>query len=132
MLSNCNKCRTSRDIKLKVDNPKGLKLTKAAIKKNEIKVEPVCTTCGTVVNMSTFSLQNMIDKHDVMPEATRSSKAKCHACQSNQEVKLDHEENPRCMRCGGVVKLTRFMVKAMKEELKLFMSDAELEKWALK
>lgn len=133
MLATCNKCRTTREIKLRVDNPKNVKMNRNAMKDHpEVKVEPTCTQCGTVAKINTFAIQLMIDKHDFLEEEkAKVPKTKCHACQSNQIVKLDTKDNPRCMRCGGVVKLTQFMVKAMKTELHLVMDADELKKWEL-
>lgn len=129
MLLACNKCRTTREVKLKVENPNNVKLNKTAVQKDKtIKVEPVCMTCGATAAISEFVLNLMIDKHEYMPEKkSKSTKAKCHSCMNDQEVKLDKQTNPRCMRCGGIVKMTQFAVKAMK----LFMSDEELAKWDL-
>lgn len=131
MLAACSKCRTTTDIRLKIDNPGGLKITKASAQDPSVKLQPVCMKCGSKVVLSPFTVNLMIDKHDFIPEEKTKSKAKCHACQSNQEVKLDREHKPRCMRCGGVVKITKFMVKAMEEELKIFMTEEEMAKWDL-
>ena len=129
MLATCKKCRTTRDIKLKVDNPKNIKINKANLKGNtDVKFQPICTNCGTENVVNDFVLQLMVEKRDFIEEKSRTSKAKCHACQSEQEIKLDTMDNPRCMRCGGVVKLTKFMVNAMKNELKLFMTAKEMKK----
>lgn len=134
MLTICNKCRDTKQIRLRIDNPQNLKINKYSIKQEaSIKIEPVCEECGTPAKINTFSLQRMIETRDFIPEKkAKTSKLKCHACDSNQEVKLDKKSNPRCLRCGGIVKISDFMLKAMKNELKLFMTDEELDKFGLK
>lgn len=132
MLALCNKCRTTRDIKLKVDNPENLKINRTTIRAgSSVTLQPVCMTCGADALINSFVIQQMVEKRDFVPEKkTRSSKSKCHACQSDQEVKLDREKQPRCMRCGTIVKITKFAIK-VKEEQQLFLTAEELAKWKL-
>lgn len=132
MLMNCSNCRTSREVRLRVDNPKNVKFNKMSVKADSsIKIEPVCTECGATVQINDFSLNMMIDRKDVLAEKKGEFKVQCHACGSNQPAKLDKQTNPRCMRCGTIVNITLFMTNALKD-MKKFMNDVELAKWNLK
>lgn len=132
MLAQCNKCRDQKDIKLKVENPENLKINRTTIANSTIKLEPVCTACGTTAKLSQFFINHMVDKREFLSDKnTKTSKSKCQACQTEQEIKLDRQKKPRCMRCGGVVAMSTFMVNTYKSDPKRTMSAEELARWSL-
>lgn len=133
MLATCNKCRTTRDVKLRVENPNNIKINRASLQNDKsVKMEPVCMACGTPAVVSTFFIQLMVDKREFVPEEkSKTSKFRCHACQTDQSVKIDSSDKPRCLRCGGVVKLTTMMLNVMKKDSKFAMSTDEMQKFGI-
>lgn len=123
MLGFCKHCRNTTQIQIRVVDPKA--------KKPE--GDPVCTSCGELAEINSFVKAEMIRKRDFLIQAkARNMSVRCHACDMNVESKLDSHHNPRCMRCGAKLSLSPMMVRTMKNELKVYMSAEEKEKFKLK
>ena len=122
MLAFCNSCRTTKDIKIQVENPRDKDITGQAI----------CTDCGNEAEINDFVRKEMIRKRDFITKAKpKKFQARCHNCQMEVESKLDKQSNPRCMRCGTKLSLSKLMIKTMKDDFKLFMDEEELDKFSL-
>lgn len=114
MLSYCKKCRNTKEIKIKAVGANVRAIMKEAMTDTS-SLKPVCTTCGEEVELSEFAVKGMIQRKEfILSDKGRTSKVQCHGCQAKVEIKLDKKDNPRCLRCATIVKITPFMVKSLK------------------